>query len=235
VKALCEALQTNRHLRYLYLDANGLSVESAKHLAEYFRFKAMMAGEVGVTSLWIGINRLGDEGVQTLVNDGLAMYPHLERLTIGSNRFTDVGMDAIVNGLGTKQELQVLNVGFYKSTADMGELPNHFTRADHIVRVLSTLPNLVLFTANECGLTVEHLEEIASNVSNFASRKLCDINLSQAGVSLAPLDKMRSFLDSNCQNRGVSSNVKEYRARFKRLDNSGPKIELIDSIYRNNM
>jgi hypothetical protein len=235
VKVLCEALKTNKNLRYLYLDANGLTDQSAVHLADYFRTLVVdQDNRVGVTSLWIGINRLGDSGIGTLM-EGLREYKHLERLTVGSNRFTDVGMDSIADAItgGIHKKLTVINVGFYKSTADLGELPNHFNRVDHMMRILSSVSSLRVFIANECGLTEAHLEEIASHVDKF-KHELRDINLSQSGVSLAPLDKVSSFLDANCR-AGENCSLAEYRARHKRFETGGPDINLIDSIYRNNM
>lgn len=237
VKFLCEALKENRNLRHLYLDANGLTERSAVYLADYFRHMDHSTN-VGITSLWIGVNRLGDVGVRLLM-DGLRNYRHLERLVIGSNRMTDVGMDAVAGAIAENEflrnSLRVLNVGYYKSTADLGELPNDFKRIDHLLRVLVECRNLRQLNATECGLTVDHIMMIRAHHQFFGS-ELCDLNLNQSGIALGttPEEGLEQLLEQNCQRR-FGCGTKEYRRIHKRIDNGGPSIVLIDSIYRNNM
>lgn len=90
VEILFDSLKYNSTLRHLYLDANALDEKSIKIIADYFKFKKQIK-EKGITSLWIDMNKIGDDGIKTLC-DELKDYFYLKRLTIGSTMMSEIGM-----------------------------------------------------------------------------------------------------------------------------------------------
>lgn len=121
--ALFSALKNNTSLRSIYLDANGLTPASSAAIADYFNHK-VATGQPGVKLLSLSINRLGDDGIIPIINS-LYHYP-LTSLTIGSNRIELTGLKSVLFWAVNSDSLEVLDIGYYKATADMGELPNSF-------------------------------------------------------------------------------------------------------------
>jgi hypothetical protein len=114
---------THTSLKSLYLDANGLTSVSANAIADYFRYKTVV-NQPGIELLSLSINRFGDEGAKEIV-ESLYVYP-IKSLTLGSNRIELSGLQSILKWASQASTLQVLDIGYYKATADMGELPNSF-------------------------------------------------------------------------------------------------------------
>jgi hypothetical protein len=173
----------NTGLSSLYVDANGLTVESGFALGDYFLSKAQ-SKQKGLEYLSLSMNRLGDVGLMRMLQPWSQAcmtqpwsqacmtqpscfsysYPYLKSLNVGSNRFGTNGLSALVFSLVTQNmfpELELLDIGTYKATADMGELPNHFeTQQDYeLLHQLITCPNLHLrsLQMNTCHIPPEHL------------------------------------------------------------------------------
>lgn len=127
IEILFDSLKYNNTLRHLYLDANALDEKSIKFIADYFKFKKQIK-EKGITSLWIDMNKIGDDGVKTLC-DELKDYPYLKRLTLGSTMMSEVGMKYVTDAFKNHQTLRVLDLSLYKSTADLGLIPNNISNA----------------------------------------------------------------------------------------------------------
>lgn len=108
-----ELIQT---LKHLYLDANG--IESVDSLCAWI----FVAKPV---SLSLSINRLGDKNIIHLA-EILQNNPYIKRLCLSSTHMHNQGLKAIVDTALTCPNLISLNVGCYKSTADMGEHPGNF-------------------------------------------------------------------------------------------------------------
>jgi Ran GTPase-activating protein (RanGAP) involved in mRNA processing and transport len=113
---LVSALEVNNSLKHLYLTANGIT--DIKCLANYFRNRKTK----GITSLWIDTNRLGD-GITDLI-DSLKDYPWLKRLNIGANRMTSTSAKFVFETLVSHPRLEYLDLGTYKSVADVKEISN---------------------------------------------------------------------------------------------------------------
>jgi len=124
VELIFDALRENTSLRVLYLDANAITARGAQAIADYFHF-LKAENRVGLTGLFLGINRLGDEGAIALA-EGLRNYQALQQIDFGSNRIQSQGLAALLDAVGTIESLPFLGLGLYKSTSDMGELPNYF-------------------------------------------------------------------------------------------------------------
>jgi hypothetical protein len=112
-----DGLKHNTTLKHLYLNSNGLTARGGCILANYFMYKAG-CNEPGIVSLWVGVNRMDDAGVQALVR-GAATYAPLQRLTVSSNRFGAETARVIRDCFSAHPTLTALDVGFYKSTLDL--------------------------------------------------------------------------------------------------------------------
>ena len=110
VEYLMNSLKKNNTLRHLYLDANGLTHLSSRYISEYFDH--LVTNNIkGITSLWLDINRIDDEGIITLSNS-LKNYKYLKRLIVGSNRLTHLSAKALCENLNYCPNLKVLDIGF---------------------------------------------------------------------------------------------------------------------------
>jgi hypothetical protein len=233
VEALMEGLSENRSLRTLYLDANGLTAGAARAIAGYFD-GLKRRGQTGLTGLFIGINRLGDEGAAILA-DALTGYAPLTRFDIGANRVERSGLQAILSMASTAPSLQYLGVGLYKSASDMGELPNWFGEegAADIADFIRSESGLLILDAKDCHLGHEGVAMLADALEN--QHTLLDLRCTQYGIRDASLyHRIDAFLARNVEAaRGIS--LAQFRNHELRIIKHGPDIGHIDSIYRNKM
>ena len=119
---VCRGLAANYSLRNLYLEANGIS--DVAPLVEYFSNRAQQGeGTVGVASLWIGMNSLGDSGAVALCSS-LQHVPWLKGLYIGSNMITEAACETIYMAFRQHLSLKALDLGMYKASSDMKILTN---------------------------------------------------------------------------------------------------------------
>ncbi len=233
VEALFDGLAVNRSLRVLYLDANGLGPRAARAIARYFDgLKAR--GEVGLTTLFIGINRLGCEGAGILAK-GLKGYPHLHGLDLGANRIEGAGLDAILSMAVTMPQLKCLELGLYKSASDMGELPNWF--GDHgaakIASYLDQTSGLSVIKLNDTHIGGDGLALLGDALEN--KHDIFEMTSAQYGLKVPGLiTRIERYLDRNVR-AAFGYGLRSYRAGPLRDLRHGPDIPQIDSIYRNVM
>lgn len=174
LRYVIQGLSQNTTLRHLYLNANGITIEGAKLIGDY-----LAAGLNCLESLFLGVNRLGDEGCQEIVR-GLAVDKNLRRLCLGSNRITDAGVATLVDGLiSSGHPLVWLDLGFLKSTIAVRELGNRITDvgAQHLAKLLThntTLRSLSfhyhLFTSEGVSALAKALENNHSLISTGETR-----------------------------------------------------------------
>lgn len=107
----------NKTLRHLYLGTNGVTEASAPLLAEF------LADHCALESLYLSCNRLGDDGVAELAR-GLAANRTIRRVSLASNRIGPRGAAALADALAEHPSLVLLDLGFTKATAAVGELGN---------------------------------------------------------------------------------------------------------------
>ena len=81
VKNLTIGLKVNDTLRHLYLDANGITIDGAKYLADYFNH-VNENNKTGITSLWMEMNRLGDDGT-TILAESLRKNKTIKKIIAG--------------------------------------------------------------------------------------------------------------------------------------------------------
>ncbi len=229
-----ESLKKNRTLRHIYVDANAITPEGIKYVANYFDF--LVANNIkGITSLWMDINRIDDEGCIVLA-ESLRNYRHLKRLIIGSNRITEKGTEVICDSLVDHEKLIVLDLGLYKSTADLESLPNdmkdagakhiaNFLRRNRSVKVLNILHN---------DISANGLEEI--NNALQTNNTILYIYYEQYGIGIPQelKEMMKRKLTENIRNN-LDMDFATFMNTKLRFIKGSEKLKNIDSIYRNNM
>ena len=223
---LVEGLKENRVLRHLYLDANGISEKGVDYLVEYFEYLINNNLE-GISSLWIGMNTIGDEGVEKLV-EVLGRYKHLKRLDLGSTGLTEKSMSAIVKAFSSHPNLIALDLGMYKSTSDMGMITNNI--GDEGMRILTELiesnKSIQYFSVMMNGMTSKGIEYLANSIEKSDTLMYCIYN--QYGVEIS------QQLNARIKAKLESNKIKANFTRKLRNLKHGEHIHWIDSIYRNN-
>lgn len=243
--AIFDALKYNTTLESIYIDANGLTEVSAHAIAAYFKHAGDNRQRC-IKLLSMSINRIGDAGAIAIANELTGSY-QVQSLTIGSNRIELAGLKALLKFAlsnsdylrisGLAQPLDVLDIGCYKSTADMGELPNSFcdVGAKLISQFILENTSLKCLGLHNTHITETGLEMIAA-VLPF-NKNLLMFSYEQASI----IDKIRGrsagrkILDSiasNVERLGMTAvDYKQYIRKMKH----GKDIWVIDSIYRNAM
>ena len=233
-KALFDGLKQNRTLDILYLGANGITPKGCVHCAEYYDY--IVANNVkGVRSLFIDMNRLDDDGAILLVNS-IGKYKDMERLALSSNRIGDVGAKVIFETFVNHPSLFMLDLGFYKSTSDMQELPNNIgdNSIPYITNFIKNNKKISVFSISNNNISVAGITMIAENLQE--NENIIMFYYEQYGLDI-PLNirqMIKKNVDDNImKNWNMSS--EEFSKTKSRILKHGDKINKIDSIYRNNM
>lgn len=224
-KHLFDALKTNRCLDFLYLDANGITEIGASYIAEYFDY-LVINNLKGITSLWIDMNKIGDEGVKQICKS-LKNYKYLERISFGSDGLTDECIDTIVECLANHDKLLFLDLGMYKSTSDMGLVTNNIgdLGAIKLCELIKQTKSIKYISIIMNGLTNVGLEAVADAIQENSS--LIYFDSAQYGIEID--QKMQQKIKDKLKSNMTESDVK------LRILKHGKSIRYIDSIYRNNM
>ena len=232
VEYLFEALKSNHSLDSLYLDGNGITGESAPAMAEYFDYLAE-SERVGLSTLYLTINRLGDEGVVTLAKS-VSRYPYLKRLSLGANRIEAQAGQEILRLLINHPSLIYLDLGAYKATSDMGELPNNM--GDEVVPMLCQFirqnQKLQGLSIRDNNISVAGLETIVGALED--NQNLFYFKYEQFGLKIPAslITRIDRQLERNVRlNLGIS--WAEFKENHQRYIKHNPEVRNIDSIYRN--
>ncbi|MGD1809560.1 hypothetical protein ACP6PL_29570 [Dapis sp. BLCC M126] len=233
VKVLFESLRKNKTLRTLYIDANGISEIGASYIADYFEYMKS-ENRKGLTGLFMAINRLGDAGAERIAN-AVAGYSHLSKLDLSSNRIQNAGLKVLLEKCNSLPELIYLGIGLYKSTSDMGELPNYFDGcgAELIADFIRSNNTVQIFGLMDTNIREGGFEIIADALED--NHTLLDLQYQQFRSQLPQELEIciRSLLARNIKEQGMS--VQEFHSSLKREIKHSDQIRFIDSIYRNNM
>lgn len=227
---LFNALENNTNLKILYLDANALTDKCTYVMASYFWSRR---DEIGLTKLSLSINRIGDSGVNILFS-GLKFYKGLEVLALGSNRIEIDGLRTILKYV-EESSLQSLDIGYYKSTADMGELPNSFGENGARLIAKCIMANTPLRNLSISNTHIQDIEIIADAMKH--NTNLFALNCMQGG-HVTPEDAYENINEYTHRNfakyKSDHPEVKDDDVRdFLRKLKHGDNIWVIDSIYRN--
>ena len=231
-KILFESLKQNKSLRTLYLDANGIGVEGARYIADYFEY-LKQTKQIGLTGLFMAINRLGDEGVKVIAN-AISDYPHLKRLDFASNRLQNRGLTVLLEKIGTLPQLIYLGIGLYKSTADLRELPNYFDGegAEIIAKFLQTNNTVKAMEIKDVNLRDGGLKAIAEALEQNTT--LLDLSYAQFQYLIPETvsAKITTYLARNVKQQ-LGMELTEFRRTKLRELKHTDRVGFIDSIYRN--
>ncbi len=221
--AIFESLAHNTTLKSVYLDANALTVKSALAIAKYFYHK-QTTNKPGITHLSLSMNRMEDDGA-IHISDALlhSRYP-LQCLVLSSNRIELHGLKHILTYAATSTTLKVLDVGYYKATADMGELPNSFGNTGARYLAAFIMLNTPL---RYLGFHNTHI----TDMSQIKAAIECNTNLYMVSPEQF-LVSCANLYEYCRRNSGLS--IEEHKKLARRLRH-GDNIWVIDSIYRNNM
>lgn len=233
-KYLFDSLKKNHTLRTLYIDANGISQVGAQYIADYFEY-LKSENRVGLTGLFMGINRIGDIGTKIIAN-ALSGYLHITRLDLSSNRVQNDGLKTLLDACDTLPKLAFLGIGLYKSTSDLGELPNYFDGigADLFVDFIHRNRTVQVLGISDTNLREWGLDAIANALEkNYTIMELI-YHQYRLAVPTHLATRIQGFLERNTRKRlGISA--AEFKDGPMRQMKHSDQIGFIDSIYRNNM
>ena len=231
---LCEGLLENTSLKRLYLDANNISAIGVRYLHNYFCTMDSL-GKVGIQSLWLGMNRLEEDGTYLLA-DAFTHYKHMERVCLNSNRINADAAKALCASLIDHKELILFDIGMYKSTGDMGELPNNLLDegAEYIADFIKTNKYVKVLDISQNGITDTGIDSIINAMESNTT--LCYIYYGQYGenISQDKKDKLYQCMERNTKIQ-YNMTFTEFRTTKLRFLKHTEDILKIDSIYRNKM
>jgi Ran GTPase-activating protein (RanGAP) involved in mRNA processing and transport len=231
MKYVCNGLKKNTSLRKLYLDANAIGPNGIDYLIDYFK-QIISENRIGVTSLWLEMNRIGDDAMIKLANV-LKDYKYLERLCVGSNMLTCISMEAIYYAFKDHPNLKVLDLGMYKSTADMGEITNRIgdIGAQFVGKLLIDNKSIKYMSILHNDITKDGMSYIAECLEKNDTILFLDFKQYFSGIEQVTHKQIMDKLLMNRSMIGISeANSGEYLRELKHT----PDIVHIDSIYRNN-
>ncbi|NMO15655.1 DUF924 family protein [Pyxidicoccus fallax] len=211
----------NKTLKHLYLGTNGITAASAPLIARFLR------EDCALESFYLSCNRLGDEGV-ALIAEGLAANRSITRVSLASNRVGPQGATALAEALAGHPSIALLDLGFTKATAAVGELGNFIgdEGARALARMLkgnTTLRSLDLLHNFISQLGVNHLRDALT-----VNSTLVTLQLTQFGrVHNEPgKEEIRAALERNRQR--IPLDQREHVAKLDLPDH----IKEIYSVYR---
>lgn len=199
-------------LKHLYLDSNGIT--KSESLAKFLEINKNV-----LKSFFCSINRLEDKCLDLV--EALEGSTSLKRLCLASNGMTDSIVPQMIGCFMSMKSLISLDLGYYKSTFDMGEQPNYLGKIDgeQTVDFLSVFikhhPNIKYISVANNYISSNNITKLASVIVSCADKKKIS----------ADLDQM------NKKNGKIRNHSKEELRVIKHMK----RVLHIDSIYRNNM
>jgi Ran GTPase-activating protein (RanGAP) involved in mRNA processing and transport len=224
---VCEGLKSNRSVKYIYFEANGIT--NIDPIVSYFEHM-IESNECGITSLWIGMNRLSDDGAIKLCN-AIKNYKWLERLCIGSNMISHRSCQTIYDAFKNHPTIKLLDMGLYKSTADMGEITNRIgdEGARWISKLISENTSLEFVSVLHNDISNDGIADILLGLQHNENLLYLETKQYFVGIEQDVQKKINDILNVNRSRKGITS-PRSYLRFLKHTDD----IVNIDSIYRNN-
>lgn len=200
------------NLKHIYLDSNGIS--DSKHLVKFIEINKNV-----LKSFFCSINRLENKCLDLV--KAFEDSTSLKRLCLASNGMTDSIVPQMVGCLMTMKELISLDLGYYKSTFDMGEQPNYLgkTNPEQTVDFLSMFlkyhPSLKFISVYNNYIPSNLVAKLAETIASCSGKKKIS----------ADLDQMNK----------KTGNIRNHSKAQLRVIKHMKRVIHIDSIYRNNM
>ena len=188
-----QGLCANTALRALYLDANGIT--DAVPIASYLNLLTD-TGRVGITRLWLSMNRLGDMGVRTLCRS-LSNYIPIRGLSLGSNGCSAAVAEDVYLAFRSHPNLQFLDLGMYKATADLHELTNRIGDEGlvWICQLIRENTQLRVLSISCNGLSGDGLSTLADALRD--NHSLVHVEYFQYGLKMD--QDIRNKIDTQCE------------------------------------
>ena len=177
---LFDGLTNNTTIRTLYIGANGITSIGGSYVLDYYKIK-IKTRQLGIESLHIDVNRLGDNGIVDLCLV-LQNYNALRRLVIGANRITKPEtVRTIYECFVNHQNLISLDVGACKSTTSLFELPNNIGDAgiEYIEKLISENTSIRVFNIKHNGISENGLKKLTEATKH--NKSLFKIFIDQSG------------------------------------------------------
>lgn len=155
LEILCEGLRGNKTLRTLYLDGSGIRLHGIRALAD-------VLNTTNIRNLYLSVNAFRDEGCLALA-EALRKNTTLKRLSLSSVGMGPVGCKAVCEALADHPRLFLLDLGFYRTTIVLRELPNNLTdeSAPFVAELLRKNKRLESFSVKCCYFTPAGMSVIA--------------------------------------------------------------------------
>jgi hypothetical protein len=222
-KYIFDSLKTNTTLKHLYLGACGL--KNIDYIIDYFTH--LIKHDIhGIEYIYLDMNRLGNKWADKLVSV-IKDYKHIKGLVMSSNRITECSY--ILDTLSNNKSILYLDIGFYKSTLDMGELPNNLStenlskNVDSIVNFIRTNDTVKVFSILNTGLNEDNIGRIIESYDK--NNNIIQFYYEQFNYDLGKYKKIAKDISSR-------NNTLNEDAKFIK---HGKLINFIDSNYRNKM
>jgi diketogulonate reductase-like aldo/keto reductase len=205
-------------LKHIYLDTNGLTEKCSESLGKFLAIHKDI-----LVSVFLSVNRLGDTGIRNVLK-GLANSKSMKRFCCSSNGLTVLILDDVYKYCMTLNNLQMLDIGYFKNTLDMGEQRNNYS-----VNKVNNKDSLIAI--NNFSLLVEQ------------HKKLKYINLYNTQLDITSYNIIKSKLQKDqifiAQQYGVlKSDIDDVinceKSVIQKLRNPRRVLD-IASVYRNNM
>lgn len=233
-KYIMESLEKNTTLRHLYIDANGITIQGATYIANYFNY-ICKNNIKGLTSLWIDINRLDDDSMDVIA-EALINYKYLKRFVAGSNRISEIGTKAICDVFVNSDTLKVFDLGLYKSTADLGELPNNIgdKGLEYIIEFIKNNKSVEVLNIIHNDISSEGIDRLADAL--LLNDTICWIYYAQYGIEIKQETHLtiKNKMAQNI-NQHYNTTIDDYCNNILRFVKGSKKLKNIDSVYRNRM
>lgn len=220
---LCEGLRGNRTLRTLYLDGCGIRSSGIAALAA-------VLNTTQIRNLYLSVNAFRDEGCLALAA-ALRSNKTLKRLSLSSVGMGPAGCKAICEALHNHPTLFLLDLGFYRTTIVLRELPNHLTdEAAPYVADLLRCGRLESFSVKCCYMTPAGMEIISEGMAACPSLIAWNVRQFDWCYSGALGNKIAAMRDDH--RAGFSGNPKHLNDFNMRNPHC---VEYIRSVYRGKM
>lgn len=221
-KILLNGITGIQYLKYLYLSSNGLTSKSCDILAN-------MLHTTNLEQIGLGCNRLGDGGALHLKSALLHPLCKLKSLEISSCGIGPIGAEYISESLLVNTSLISLNMGYSKSTNDLGEVPNGIGSlgAIHLSNMLKSNTTLRFLDLVYTGIQQAGISALA-NVISTVNTSLIFLGVEQFGIPHNELS--REVIRKSIQKNKESLST-ELIDKIKLIVNP-PHLEEIQSVYR---
>lgn len=193
VKILFDSLEKKNSLKHLYLSANGITPVGLESINSFYK-----QNKSALETLFLGCNRIGNRGAE-MIAEFLKYDKQLIRLNLASSRIGAEGMRSLAESLMTHPTLAVLDLGYTRSTMDLGELGNFMEDEGAMC-----LGNMIGKTNKLISLSITH-----NHITQRGMRLLVDaiefnkslihFDYVQFGTSLneITLSELRGYLERN--------------------------------------